>query len=116
MLALTRHTVSTSVGTLTSADSEAVAVSCSAPGALEGALGEAAPAVLGALGDREPGGHAALWEMLLTFGRAFPGAWGTVDARKAVLPRLFAALRRAPAVRHRVLCSVVRDSVSSRVC
>ncbi len=53
--------------------------------------------MLGALGDREPGGHAALWEMLLTFGRAFPDAWGAVDARKAVLPRLFAALRRAPA-------------------
>lgn len=66
-----------------------------APAALEGALGEAAPAVLGALGDRDPGCHAALWEMLLTFCRAFPGAWAAMDARKAVLPRLLSLLRYA---------------------
>lgn len=66
---------------------------CRAPAALDGALCEGAPAVLGALGDRDPGCHAALWEMLLTFCRAFPGAWAGVDARKAVLPRLLSLLR-----------------------
>ncbi|KAK9831453.1 hypothetical protein WJX81_006515 [Elliptochloris bilobata] len=66
-----------------------------APAALEGAQAEAAPAVLGALGERDPGCHAALWEMLFTFCRAFPGAWAAVDARKAVLPRLLSLLRHA---------------------
>lgn len=51
--------------------------------------------MLGALGDRDGGGHAALWEMMLTFCRGFPGAWAAVDARKAVLPRLFSTLRCA---------------------
>ena len=93
-----------------------MAACCSAPGALEGALGEAAPAVLGALSDRESGGHAALWEMLLTFGRAFPGAWGAVDARKAVLPRLFAALRRAPAPALAALLRNVGQRLLHSVC
>lgn len=51
--------------------------------------------MLGALGDRDGSCHAALWEMLLTFCRSFPGAWAAVDARKAVLPRLFSTLRCA---------------------
>lgn len=51
--------------------------------------------VLGALGEREPGSHAAMWGMVLPFARAFPGSWAVANLRKAVLPRLHALLRNA---------------------
>ena len=55
-----------------------------------------APAALGALGDKDAAAHAAMWDMALSFVRAYPGAWAAVDARKTVLPRLLALLRRVP--------------------
>jgi hypothetical protein len=67
-----------------------------APTTLEGSLAELAPAVLGALGDKDAGAHAAMWDMLLSFVRAYPGAWAAIDARKAFLPRLLALLRCRP--------------------
>ena len=65
-----------------------------APGCFAGRLGEVAPAALGALGDKDAAAHAAMWDMLLSFVAAYPGAWAAVDARKTVLPRLLALLRR----------------------
>lgn len=59
------------------------------------AVAEAAPAVLGALGDREPSNHPAVWEALLSFARAYPAGWASVNLHKAVLPRLWALLRHA---------------------
>ena len=51
------------------------------------------PLVLGAFGDKEPSNHPALWEMMLTFVKTFPGCWPHADMRKAVLPKLYAFLR-----------------------
>ena len=73
-----------------------------APAALEGQLPDVAPAVLGALGDKDAGAHAAMWDMLLSFVRAFPEAWSVIDARKTFLPRLLALLR----------CSILARSLS----
>ena len=55
-----------------------------------------AKAVIGALGDKGEC-QAELWTMLLTYLKAFPAAWTAMDARKAVLPRLWANIRAAAA-------------------
>ena len=39
--------------------------------------------------------HPAMWDMLLSFGRAYPEAWAAINMRKVVLPRLMALLRYA---------------------
>eukprot|EP00884_Botryococcus_braunii_P021973 jgi/Botrbrau1/845/Bobra.0352s0039.1 len=64
------------------------------PQVVEESADVAAPLVLGAFSERDPGAHARLWDMLLTFVRSFPGAWARLDPRKAVLPRLLAFLRQ----------------------
>lgn len=63
------------------------------PNLLAASLPESAPLVLGSFGDKDPGGHAALWEMVLAYLKAHPSAWQACDGRKAVLPRLWAFLR-----------------------
>ena len=60
---------------------------------LQGSLASSAPLVLGALSEKHPPNHGPLWEMLLTYCRALPGAWDHVDFAKLVLPRLTAFLR-----------------------
>jgi hypothetical protein len=62
---------------------------------LAGAEATAAPAVLGALSDKEPANHEAAWAALLGYARALPGSWRHVSMQKAFLPRLLAFLRHA---------------------
>ena len=70
------------------------AVSALRPPALPGGTVQvAAPAVLGAIGEREAGNHGAMWEMQLGFAVAYPAAWKAVNMQKAFLPRLWALLR-----------------------
>lgn len=67
---------------------------CRAPEALEGPeLAKVAPHILGFIDEKDAAVHPAMWDMLLSFGRAYPGAWSTVNARKAVLPKLMPLLR-----------------------
>ena len=90
-----------------------------APAAFEGRLPDVAPAVLGGLGDKDAGAHAAMWDMLLSFVRAFPEAWSVIDARKAFLPRLLALLRCPLHLRCLCCCWAncsTRCSGISRVC
>ena len=55
--------------------------------------------MLGAFSDTAPETHAAMWDMVLSYSRVFPGSWHAINARKAVLPRLSAFLRcSAPSV------------------
>ncbi len=63
------------------------------PQLLAGSLAASAPAVLGALGDKEPANHEAMWGMLLAYARAAPDSWSHVNMQKAFLPRLWAFLR-----------------------
>lgn len=49
--------------------------------------------VLGSFADKAGSNHPAMWEMVLTYVRAFPSCWYMVDMRKAVLPKLYAFLR-----------------------
>ena len=49
------------------------------PELLAPAVPAAAPAVLGALSDKEPGTHDVLWGMLLAYARAFPEAWDHIN-------------------------------------
>lgn len=49
------------------------------PTLLAPAVPTAAPAVLGALGDKEPSTHEALWAMLLAYARAFPDSWRHIN-------------------------------------
>lgn len=60
---------------------------------LAGSLAVSAAAVLGALGDKEPANHEAMWGMLLAYARAAPDSWQHVNIQKAFLPRLWAFLR-----------------------
>jgi hypothetical protein len=65
-----------------------------APDALQGAdIAQLAPLILGSIDEKDAAVHPAMWDMLLSFARAHPAAWGAVNARKAVLPRLMALLR-----------------------
>jgi hypothetical protein len=68
-------------------------VARAAPALLDAAA--LAAAVLGAVGDKDSGNHPAMWDMLLSFGKAHPAAWDSVDLSKAFLPRLWALLRHA---------------------
>ena len=52
-----------------------------------------APQILGALNDKDPVTHASMWDMVLSFVKAYPTAWKYVDVRNAVVPRLLALLR-----------------------
>ena len=52
--------------------------------------------MLSCWGDRDPGGHPALWDMVLAFCRAQPAAWRPQQLRKQALPRLLAFLRCCP--------------------
>lgn len=63
------------------------------PQLLAGSLAVSAAAVLGALGDKEPANHEAMWGMLLAYARAAPDSWGHINMQKAFLPRLWALLR-----------------------
>ncbi|KAJ1488838.1 hypothetical protein T484DRAFT_3584532 [Baffinella frigidus] len=56
-------------------------------------LKAAAAAVLGGVGDKDPGAHVQMWEAVLTFVKTYPQALSLVDVSKAVLPRLFALIR-----------------------
>lgn len=58
-------------------------------------LSAVAPLILGSLTEREPAVHRAMWDMLLSFVRYFPGGWELVNVRKAVLPGLWGLLRHA---------------------
>ncbi|KAG2437620.1 hypothetical protein HYH02_011259 [Chlamydomonas schloesseri] len=64
-----------------------------APWILASCIAESAPCVLGALGDKEPGNHGAMWEAVLTYGKYVPEGWSHVNLRKMLLPRLTALLR-----------------------
>ena len=65
-----------------------------APDALQGAdIAQLAPLILGSIDEKDAAVHPAMWDMLLSFARAHPPAWGAVNARKAILPRLMALLR-----------------------
>lgn len=64
-----------------------------APFALEGLVVEVAPHVLGSLGDKDGAAHSPMWDMVLSFVKAFPAAWNAAETRKAVMPRLMALLR-----------------------
>lgn len=64
------------------------------PGSLEAEpLSKLAPVVLGALGDKDPANHAAMWDMVLSMVDAVPAAWGAVNIHKAVLPKFLSLLR-----------------------
>lgn len=63
---------------------------------LEASLGASAPLVLGAFADKHGPNHGAMWEMVLTYCRRFPGAWDAVDTQKMVVPRLTSFLRCPP--------------------
>ena len=60
---------------------------------LEARLSASSPLVLGAFADKHGPNHGELWEMMLTYCRAFPAAWDAVDVPKVVLPRLTSFLR-----------------------
>jgi len=67
---------------------------CRAPDAFTGPdVAQLAPQILGFIDEKDAAVHPAMWDMLLSFGRAYPTAWSAVNARKAVLPRLMALLR-----------------------
>ncbi|KIZ02284.1 hypothetical protein MNEG_5679 [Monoraphidium neglectum] len=69
-------------------------VCSAAPQLLGGCLDAASQAALGALGEREPANHPAMWEMVLTFVNAqAPACWQHVSCQKMLLPRLWALLR-----------------------
>ena len=65
---------------------------CRCPEALSSS-DQAAAVVLGCWGDKDPGGHRALWDMVLSFCRGQPGAWRSQAMRKQAVPRLQAFLR-----------------------
>ena len=73
---------------------------CSLPSVLETRTSELAPFLLGAIGDKDPETHAAMWGLVLTFAKRFPAAWHAVDIRKAFLPRLQNLLRYATCYFH----------------
>lgn len=57
-----------------------------APGLLAGCVSEAAPLVLGALGDKEPGNHGAMWEAVLSYGKV--GRHGAVATGAVLHPQV----------------------------
>ncbi|GAX79187.1 hypothetical protein CEUSTIGMA_g6627.t1 [Chlamydomonas eustigma] len=56
---------------------------------------EAVVAVLGAFQEQEASIHGSMWEMVLTFLKAYPSAWSHTHVRKVFLPRLRAFLKSA---------------------
>ena len=67
---------------------------CRVPDAFAGAeVQQIAPQVLGFVDEKDAAVHPAMWDMLLSFGRAYPEAWAAINVRKVVLPRLMALLR-----------------------
>ncbi len=76
--------------------SEAIRTCRRCPEMLEASLGASAPLVLGAFADKHGPNHGAMWEMVLTYCRRFPGAWDAVDTQKMVVPRLTSFLRCPP--------------------
>lgn len=67
---------------------------CRAPDAFGAPeVAQLAPQVLGFIDEKDAAVHPAMWDMMLSFGRAYPDAWSAVNARKVVLPRLTALLR-----------------------
>ena len=67
---------------------------CRAPDAFHGPeVAQLAPLILGFIDEKDAAVHLAMWDMMLSFGRAYPDAWSAVNARKVVLPRLMALLR-----------------------
>ena len=63
--------------------------------AVENRLDQVAPSILGAMGDKDAGNFSAIWPAILHLAKAVPRAWGHVDVRKVVLPRMWACLRSA---------------------
>lgn len=51
--------------------------------------------MLGSLSEKDPSNHAAMWEALLSFAKAYPGCWSHLNLPKAFLPRLWSLLRHA---------------------
>lgn len=62
---------------------------------LETASRDVSGQILGCFSDKEPGNHSELWGMVLAFSKALPCSWDSVDARKAVMPKLLAFFRFA---------------------
>ena len=63
------------------------------PKAFDGFIAESALPVLGAFSDQAPEAHPAMWDMVLSYARAFPASWHAVNPRKGVLPRIYSFLR-----------------------
>ena len=71
-----------------------LAAICRAPDAFQGPeVAQLAPQILGFINEKDAAVHPAMWDMMLSFVRAYSGAWSSVNARKVVLPRLTALLR-----------------------
>lgn len=60
---------------------------------MEEKVKQLAPQILGALNDKDPVTHASLWDMVLSFVKAYPTAWNYVNVRNTVVPWLLALLR-----------------------
>jgi len=58
-------------------------------------LQKLASPVLGSIWDTEPSTHSKLWEMVLSFSKAFPYSWHHVKPQKTVFPRLLSLLRHS---------------------
>lgn len=58
-------------------------------------LHKLAPIVFGSIGDTEPSTYSKLWEMVLSFSKAFPHSWDHVKPQKTVFPRLLSLLRHS---------------------
>ena len=52
-----------------------------------------ASTILGCLGDKEPGNHASMWGMVLSFAKSHPDSFQYVNIQKAVMPKLLSLLR-----------------------
>ncbi len=92
------------------------------PALLAPAVRAAAPAVLGALGDKEPGTHETLWAMLLAYARAFPASWHNINMQAssagAMVPAVFrpypGCLKSSPACGSQQPCRLQRRVCGSK--
>jgi hypothetical protein len=64
----------------------------SLPG-MQDCLATAAPPMFGALADKEPSNHGAMWEGVLRLAAALPESWSHINVHKAMLPHLWSLLR-----------------------
>jgi hypothetical protein len=56
-----------------------------APWILASCVTESAPCVLGAVGDKDPGNHSAMWEAVLTYGKVRLGLGAAMSVRMPVI-------------------------------